>query len=153
MNPRQGGSMGDELTNAALIALIGAFGLALALRGAGSVAAFLSGTFSWWLLVVRPNRLRFLPAVTAGALAAVFGHFLCWYLLLVGAFFWHLATGQGHSLGSAPVNPLQAVPAAGIYGAFSLFLLGWITIPTGALLGGVLAAVQRRNNDASHSAL
>lgn len=44
MNPRQGGSMGDELTNAALIALIGAFGLALALRGAGSVAAFLSGT-------------------------------------------------------------------------------------------------------------
>jgi type IV secretion system protein VirD4 len=44
MNPRQGGSMGDELTNAALIALIGAFGLALALRGAGSVAASLSGT-------------------------------------------------------------------------------------------------------------
>ena len=44
MNPRQGGSMGDELTNTALIALIGAFGLALALRGAGSVAAFLSGT-------------------------------------------------------------------------------------------------------------
>ncbi|CAM2794705.1 type IV secretory system conjugative DNA transfer family protein [Skermania piniformis] len=36
--------MGDELTNAALIALIGAFGLALILRGAGSVAAFLSGT-------------------------------------------------------------------------------------------------------------
>ena len=33
MNPRQGGSMGDELTNAALIALIGAFGLALVLRG------------------------------------------------------------------------------------------------------------------------
>ncbi len=45
MNPTQrGGSMGDELTNAALITLIGAFGLALALRGAGSVAAFLSGT-------------------------------------------------------------------------------------------------------------
>ena len=36
--------MGDELTNAALIALIGAFGLALILRGSGSVAAFFSGT-------------------------------------------------------------------------------------------------------------
>ena len=44
MNPSQGGSMGDELTNAALIALIGAFGLALILRVAGSVAAFLGGT-------------------------------------------------------------------------------------------------------------
>ena len=41
---QRAGSMGDELTNAALIALIGAFGLALSLRGAGSIAAFLSGT-------------------------------------------------------------------------------------------------------------
>ncbi|MDS2172411.1 TraM recognition domain-containing protein [Nesterenkonia sp. CL21] len=40
---RQAGSMGDELTNAAIIALIGAFGVALILRGAGSVAAFLTG--------------------------------------------------------------------------------------------------------------
>ncbi|WGP06175.1 TraM recognition domain-containing protein [Bacillus subtilis] len=41
---RQAGSMGDELTNAAIIALIGAFGVALILRAAGSVAAFLTGT-------------------------------------------------------------------------------------------------------------
>jgi type IV secretory pathway TraG/TraD family ATPase VirD4 len=47
MNPsqqRQGGSVGDELTNAALIGLVGIFGVALILRVAGSVAAFLSGT-------------------------------------------------------------------------------------------------------------
>ena len=47
MNPpqqRQGGSVGDELTNAALIGLVGIFGVALILRAAGSVAAFLSGT-------------------------------------------------------------------------------------------------------------
>ncbi|OSM44573.1 type IV secretory system conjugative DNA transfer family protein [Nesterenkonia sp. PF2B19] len=41
---RQTGSMGDELTNAAIIALIGAFGFTLVLRAAGSVAAFLTGT-------------------------------------------------------------------------------------------------------------
>lgn len=47
MNPsqqRQGGSVGDELTNAALVGLVGIFGVALILRAAGSVAAFLSGT-------------------------------------------------------------------------------------------------------------
>ncbi|KJL36415.1 type IV secretory system conjugative DNA transfer family protein [Tessaracoccus sp. Y36] len=44
MNERQSGSMGDELTNAALIALISVFALGLVLRGAGSVAAFLTGT-------------------------------------------------------------------------------------------------------------
>ncbi len=41
---RQTGGMGDELTNAAIVALIGAFGFALVLRAAGSVAAFLTGT-------------------------------------------------------------------------------------------------------------
>ena len=41
---RQTGSFGDELTNAALIALVGMFGVALVLRAAGSVAAFLAGT-------------------------------------------------------------------------------------------------------------
>ena len=35
--------MGDELTNAALIGLIGMFGIALILRAAGSVTAFLTG--------------------------------------------------------------------------------------------------------------
>lgn len=41
---RQSGSFGDELTNAMMVALVGLFGLALILRGAGSVAAFLTGT-------------------------------------------------------------------------------------------------------------
>lgn len=40
---RQTGSMGDELTNAALIGLVGMFGIALILRAAGSVSAFLTG--------------------------------------------------------------------------------------------------------------
>src|SRR5699024_7383066 len=41
---RQTGSFGDELTNAAMIGLVGLFGLAIILRAAGSIAAFLTGT-------------------------------------------------------------------------------------------------------------
>ena len=41
---RQTGSFGDELTNAAMIGLVVLFGVALILRAAGSVAAFLTGT-------------------------------------------------------------------------------------------------------------
>src|SRR5690606_41349135 len=41
---RQTGSFGDELTNAAMIGLVVLFGIALMLRGAGSVAAWLTGT-------------------------------------------------------------------------------------------------------------
>ncbi|SCQ73717.1 type IV secretory system conjugative DNA transfer family protein [Propionibacterium freudenreichii] len=41
---RQTGSFGDELTNAAMIGLVVLFGVALILRGAGSVAAWFTGT-------------------------------------------------------------------------------------------------------------
>jgi type IV secretory pathway TraG/TraD family ATPase VirD4 len=41
---RQTGSFGDELTNAAMIGLVGLFALALIFRAGGSVAAFLTGT-------------------------------------------------------------------------------------------------------------
>lgn len=41
---RQTSSFGDELTNAAMIGLVVLFGVALVLRGAGSVAAWITGT-------------------------------------------------------------------------------------------------------------
>lgn len=41
---RQTGSYGDELTNLAMIGLVVLFGVALALRGAGSVTAWITGT-------------------------------------------------------------------------------------------------------------
>lgn len=43
MNQRQTGSVGDELTNAALVGLIGLVGIALVLRAAASVTAYLTG--------------------------------------------------------------------------------------------------------------
>jgi type IV secretion system protein VirD4 len=67
---QRGGGMGDELTNAALIALIGAFGLALILRGAGSVAAFLSGTPQPIAGPASGLGVLFNPADPAGALDA-----------------------------------------------------------------------------------
>ena len=44
MTQRQTGSMGDELTNAALIGLIGIFCVGLVLRASGTITAFLTGT-------------------------------------------------------------------------------------------------------------
>ena len=41
---RQTGSFGDELTNAAMIGLVALFGVALVLRAAGAITAWLTGT-------------------------------------------------------------------------------------------------------------
>lgn len=108
------------------------------------VAAFLTGTFCWWLLIARSGNFAPVRAATAGALAAVLGHLLCWYLLILGSFLWYLATGSGDSLGGPPLNPLQGFPAAFVYGAFSLLFYGWVTVPAGALIGLFLSFVQSR---------
>lgn len=67
---RQSGSMGEELTNAALIGLIALFLLTLILRATGSIAAFLTGipqpAGSW----AAGAGVLFNPANPAAALAA-----------------------------------------------------------------------------------
>jgi hypothetical protein len=111
---------------------------------AAPIAAFLTGMFSWWLLVARPGRRSLLRGAAAGTLAALLGHFLCWYLILVGAYVWYQLGGPWNAIGGPPGNPLVAIAAAGAYGAFSLLFIGWVTVPCGALLGGLLAVVQNR---------
>ncbi|NJM11366.1 MAG: hypothetical protein HC889_05270 [Synechococcaceae cyanobacterium SM1_2_3] len=112
---------------------------------AAPVAAFLSGTLSWWLFVVRPRRSSWFRGALAGSFAAVLGHLLCWYILLVGAYVWHSLSGEAVAVGSAPMNPMEAITAAGIYGAFSLLLIGWVTVPAGAMLGVLLSFMKKRS--------
>jgi hypothetical protein len=108
---------------------------------AAPIAAYLSGTFSWWIVMVRPSREGLFPAAFAGGLAAVLGHYLCWYILFVGMY--ALAAARGQIDGSM-TNPLQAFKAAFFFGSFSLILLGWATVPAGALLGVLLKVLERR---------
>lgn len=67
---RQTGSMGDELTNAALIGLVAMFGVALILRASGSVTAFLTGTPQPSTGPAAGLGVLFHPADPAGALNA-----------------------------------------------------------------------------------
>ncbi|RAG60896.1 type VI secretion protein, partial [Burkholderia multivorans] len=80
---RQSGSMGEELTNAALIGLIALFLLTLVLRATGSVAAFLTGarqpTASW----AAGAGLLFNPGTPAEALAAPGLHSVAYWVTTV----------------------------------------------------------------------
>lgn len=150
---KQGWPYSNSLEMGLLCAAVGGVvGVWLALTAGGAgyfafvtaapVATLLSGTFWWWLLIVRTDCQHRFPAVMAGMLAAVSGHILCWYFLMLGTFIWS-AAGKLTTFGPV-MNPLQALPATVLYGALSLYFFGWITIPTGALLGGLLATVQAR---------
>lgn len=112
---------------------------------AAPIAAFLTGTALWWLFLARRARYGTGLGVFTGALAGALAHYVCWYLVLLGAATCHgLTGGCTDSLGVAPMNVVQAVAAAGLYSLVSLLFFGWLTVPGGAIAGGFLARAQRR---------
>jgi hypothetical protein len=141
----------------ALCAAVGVFTAGLVLftaTGAGyewllvaaPTAAFLSGSILWWLLMERPDRTGTARGVLTGALAGTVAHYVCWLLLILASSACHAITGGcTDSLGEAPMPALYAVPAAAVYSAVSLVFYGWLTIPAGGLLGGLLATARRQS--------
>jgi hypothetical protein len=113
---------------------------------AAPAAAFVTGKLLWWLLMERPDRSGTARGVLTGAIAGAVAHYPCWLLLIGASSACHAITGGcTDSLGEAPMNPLQALPAAAVYSAVSLVFYGWLTIAAGGLLGGLLATVRRRS--------
>jgi len=116
-----------------------------------TLAALLAGGGLWWLLLARENRYRPLRGVLVGGLAGIVAHPLCWYLAILGqnACYW-LWGGCRSSLGEPPVDPLNGLLAAGALALGSLLFFGWLTVPLGALLGGLWAAWARRPAPPTH---
>lgn len=111
------------------------------------IAGFISGSILWWLFVGLRDRRGFLFPVIAGGLAGSVGHFINWYLLLIGASVCNLISGGcTGTLGESPMNPLQALAGAALYGGISLVFIGWFTIPAGIIIGILLAYLQGKTN-------
>jgi hypothetical protein len=106
------------------------------------IAAFLSGSLTWWLMIARSRYYSRLRGASAGAIAAILGHYICWYLFMVSAFFSQSTSRSPLSPGQAMPNPMEAIVWAGAPALWSLVLLGWITLPVGAVLGTLLASRQ-----------
>ncbi|GAA1486451.1 type IV secretory system conjugative DNA transfer family protein [Brachybacterium fresconis] len=85
--------MGEELTNAALVGLVGMFGVALILRAAGSVAAFLTGTHQPEAGPAAGLGVLFNPADPASALAADGLHPVAYWITTAALLAGLMATG------------------------------------------------------------
>ena len=85
--------MGEELTNAALIGLVGMFGVALILRAAGSVAAFLTGTHQPEAGPAAGLGVLFNPGDPASALAADGLHPVAYWITTAALLAGLIATG------------------------------------------------------------
>lgn len=77
------------------------------------VASFISGSLAWWLLVARSCSHSRARGALAGGVAAIVGHYICWYLVLVANFVSQSARSTTLSPGQQVPNPLEAIAWAG----------------------------------------
>ncbi|MCB0156389.1 MAG: hypothetical protein KDF65_16450 [Anaerolineae bacterium] len=111
---------------------------------AAALAAWGTTAFFWWLIVVRRNNYTLKAGLLAGGLSGLVSHWLCWYLLIVGAngCYW-LTGGCASSLGEPPIDPLNGVWGALAFSLLSLLFVGWVTVPLGMLVGAAWVWRQR----------
>ena len=96
------------------------------------LAAFLAPALIWRLMMKSSSRGRAALAGTLGALAA---HYLAFYAQIVGLNidYWLLGAA-GSALGEPPIDPLNGLWGALPFTLFSVPVIGWLTLPAGALI-------------------
>lgn len=112
---------------------------------AAALAAGLLGALCWRLLVGAATTRLLQRGAIAGALTGALAHPLTWYLLIL----YFYATGAQSSLGEPTLNPIEGVPGSLVLSLGSLLVVGWLTVPLGALCGALLAYVRLRRSSGS----
>jgi hypothetical protein len=104
---------------------------------AAPIAAFLTGTFLWWLLVSKVKTITLRRGFLVGALIALVSHSVAWYLLT----FYLVAA---NALGVSKLTFPKMLGLALINTFTSIVSVGWITVPGGGLIGIILTYLQGR---------
>lgn len=104
---------------------------------AAPVAAFVTGTFFWWLLVSKAKTTTLKRGFWVGALIGLVSHLIAWYLLT-----FYLVVLNDMDVSKLTLT--QMFLLALINAFTSIVSVGWITIPGGGLIGLVLAYLQRK---------
>ncbi len=111
------------------------------------VAALITCSVLWWLIIERPCRRSVAAGIVAGALAGLLSHPVCWYLQILAANIGDRVLRAGaysSSLAEAPVDPLNGLWAAFVLSLWSWLFFGWVTIASGGIIGGVFARLVKR---------
>lgn len=106
---------------------------------ASALAAFLTGTLVWWILVDRSGSTSIWKGALAGGLTGLLAHPLAWYVGIILNYF----SGTKSSLGDEPMNPLTGLWGALVFSLFSWLVVGWLTVLVGGLVGTLIAFARR----------
>ena len=102
------------------------------------IAAFLTGTFFWWLLITRTKRITIQKGIWVGMLIGLLSHLFAWYFALLVFYVLTVRNVIG-----TQIHSLQQYLFIGMINSLtSIFIVGWITVPGGGLIGGIMAYLQ-----------
>lgn len=88
-----------------------------------------------WRLIVRPGLEGFWRGLIAGGVIGLLAHPMTWCLLM---WFW-----VPNSASREPIEFFAAPIAALFFSFWSLLILGWISVPFGAIVGGFMGLLAR----------
>jgi hypothetical protein len=105
-------------------------------------AAFMTSLTVWWLHVARTDKPGTMRGAAAGLAIGVLAHPVTWYVLI--CWNWMLAglSLRHPSAAGDPLNPVTGVLGALVFSVWSIVIVGWITVPAGALVGTLVARLQ-----------
>lgn len=108
---------------------------------ASTASAFITGMLLWKIVFARARKPIRRRGMIVGALVGIVSHPLAWYLAYLWAAY---VEGERFGLGSPIMVPFKALGISVGLAGISLVLVGWITAPVGAIVGGALDYVAGR---------
>lgn len=109
------------------------------------LAAFLTSSILWYYLVAKPEVFTTKRGIMIGVISGAFSHYVCWYINFIVMNLCNKATrGCVDSLGAPPADLWNALWGAGVLSLYSLLFYGWVTLPLGGLIGGILVQFQKK---------
>lgn len=108
-----------------------------------SIAAAITAWGLWRYCAARSQWISVRRAIGAGMLFSILAHPLAWYLTMCISFFAHLLNPSVLS-GSLDVDPISAFLGSIFLAQVSLLLVGWLTLPVGAMMARWLVLMLRR---------
>ena len=103
-------------------------------------ATFLIAYLLWYTFMSKNHSRK--RGVFIGILTVILSHYFSWYFMLIVAnieyYIFNIPIG---SLNDIPIDLISGLGYMWIYTFYSLLFFGWITIPIGAIIGGIFASI------------
>lgn len=103
-----------------------------------TISSSVCGSIIWYFFVIKKNKYE--RGVMSGLIISISSQYILWYMKMVERIFCFYFTGNcTNSFGESPPNIFSSLYISAMLLLISLLSFGWVTLPLGGVLGGIMA--------------